>query len=99
MPKTTREYKFEPGEKLQRRWEKEYPDKRCVRVVDPERGGSYETLSKYQAMGYRTIPLTDDERVELMDGSHWLLMGCPLERWEQNKAEISARNHVPEVLS
>lgn len=101
MPSTTREYKFELGEKLMKRWEKEYPDMRCVMVQDPERGGSHETISRYHALGYRALPLTTDEKFALMDTDTSLLMAVSKERAEENrKKTLSNRpDTTEEVMS
>lgn len=90
MARTKQELPFEPGTKLQRRWEAVYPEFRCCRLLDPERGGSYEAIRLREQKGYEIIDLTDSEKKELLDSTHYILMGCPIKRWEENMARQRA---------
>ena len=95
--------------KLEKRWEQEFPDKKCVMVPDPDRMSgenkerAYQTKSQYynlqwggMTLRYEVIELDDKQRVGLMDSDMNLLMGCDRKLWEQAKANVT-NNVTPNV--
>lgn len=85
--------------KLQRRWEQRYPDLRCVMAPDPEKFRTPEArqaIGRLQKQGYRPLPLTDEEKFDLMDRDDHVLMGCPLDRYRRNLEDQRAQSFVPD---
>lgn len=84
--KVARSNTFEPYGKLQYRWEAKYPDLQCCMVDDYERytgerqSAAMKAIRMRQEMGYRVIPMTDAERLEMMDSTFTLLMGVEKSR-------------------
>lgn len=99
MPGKTRSENTYLEMKQSKRWEKKYPDLRCVKCEDPELHKTdiaRQAVNRLQMLGYRVIPMTTEERLEMLDCDDFMLMGCSLERWKENKESLREMSAIPD---
>jgi len=99
--KDKQENTFDYALKPEKRWEQRFPDKKCVMIPDPDKLDGRDRTDALQmraqyfnlkinglVLKYREIPLTEDERIELMDTDMCQLFGVDRALYMQAKAGI-----------
>lgn len=96
--KDKQENTFDYALKPEKRWEQRFPDKKCVMIPDPDkldgrdRTEALQMRAKYYnlvingvTLKYREVPLTEEEKVELMDTDMCQLFGVDRELYVKAK--------------